>query len=106
LVSGLRERYTNVFALGPLGSLTPDQAFVLPVIVLCPPRPLGVLVRGVNSYVRPDDRYTAFAVIASRQLGVMVTDAVSYQGELKRQHAPQELERARTELFQHISHEM
>jgi DNA-binding response OmpR family regulator/anti-sigma regulatory factor (Ser/Thr protein kinase) len=36
----------------------------------------------------------------------MVTDAVSYQGELKRQQALQELERARTEFFQNISHEL
>ena len=34
LVSGLRERYPGVFAPGPLGPLTPDQAFVLPVIML------------------------------------------------------------------------
>ena len=106
LVSGLRERYPNVFAPGPLGPLTPDQAFVLPVIMLGARKPLGVLVLGVNPYLRPDDSYTAFAVMASRQLGVMVTDAVSYQGELKRQQALQELERARTEFFQNISHEL
>jgi signal transduction histidine kinase/DNA-binding response OmpR family regulator len=106
LVSGLRERYPDVFAAGPLGPLTPDQAFVLPVIMLGARKPLGVLVLGVNPYLRPDDSYTAFAVMASRQLGVMVTDAVSYQGELKRQQALQELERARTEFFQNISHEL
>jgi signal transduction histidine kinase/DNA-binding response OmpR family regulator len=106
LVSGLRERCPNVFAPGPLGPLTPDQAFVLPVIMLGARKPLGVLVLGVNSYLRPDDSYTAFAVMASRQLGVMVTDAVSYQGELKRQQALQELERARTKFFQNISHEL
>ena len=106
LVSGLRERCPNVFAPGPLGPLTPDQAFVLPVIMLGARKPLGVLVLGVNPYLRPDDSYTAFAVMASRQLGVMVTDAVSYQGELKRQQALQELERARTKFFQNISHEL
>jgi signal transduction histidine kinase/DNA-binding response OmpR family regulator len=106
LVSGLRERYPEVFAAGPLGPLTPDEAFVLPVIMLGARKPLGVLVLGVNSYLRPDDSYTAFAVMASRQLGVMVTDAVSYQGELKRQQALQGLERARTEFFQNISHEL
>ena len=106
LVSGLRERYPNVFAPGPLGPLTPDQAFVLPVIMLGARKPLGVLVLGVNPYLRPDDSYTAFAVMASRQLGVMVTDAVSYQGERKRQRALQELEQARTEFFQNISHEL
>jgi signal transduction histidine kinase/DNA-binding response OmpR family regulator len=106
LVSGLREHYPDVFTAGPLGPLTPDQAFVLPVIMLGARKPLGVLVLGVNPYLRPDDSYTAFAVMASRQLGVMVTDAVSYQGELKRQQALQELERARTEFFQNISHEL
>ena len=106
LVSGLRERYPNVFAPGPLGPLTPDQAFVLPVIMLGARKPLGVLVLGVNPYLRPDDSYTAFAVMASRQLGVMVTDAVSYQGELKRQQALQELDHARTEFFQNVSHEL
>jgi hypothetical protein len=41
LVSGLRERYPGVFAPGPLGPLTPDQAFVLPVVMLGTRRPMG-----------------------------------------------------------------
>ena len=34
LVSGLREQYPGVFEAGPIGPLTPDQAFVMPVIML------------------------------------------------------------------------
>ena len=106
LVSGLRERYPGVFAPGPLGALTPDQAFVLPVVMLGDRKPIGVLILGVNPYWRPDEAYTAFTAMAARQLGVMITDAVSYQNERKRQHALEELDRARTELFQNISHEL
>jgi signal transduction histidine kinase/DNA-binding response OmpR family regulator len=106
LVSGLRERYPGVFAPGPLGPLTPDQAFVLPVVMLGTRRPIGVLVLGINPYWRPDDAYTAFTAMAARQLGVMVTDAVSYQNERKRQQALAELDRARTEFFQNVSHEL
>ena len=106
LVSGLRERHHGVFAPGPLGPLAPDQAFVLPVVLLGTRKPMGVLVIGVNPYWRPDDAYTAFAAMASRQLGVMITDAVSYQNERKRQQALAELDRARTEFFQNISHEL
>ena len=50
----------NVFASGPLGPLTPDQAFVLPVIMLGARKPLETFVLGVNPYLRPDDSYTAF----------------------------------------------
>ena len=106
LVSGLRERYPGVFAPGPLGPLTPDQAFVLPVIMLGTRTPIGVLVLGINPYWRPDDAYTAFTAMAARQLGVVVTDAVSYQNERKRQRALAELDRARTEFFQNVSHEL
>jgi signal transduction histidine kinase/DNA-binding response OmpR family regulator len=106
LVSGLRERYPGVFAPGPLGPLEPDQAFVLPVILLGTRKPTGVLVIGVNPYWRPDEAYTAFAAMAARQLGVMITDAVSYQNERKRQVALAELDRVRSEFFQNVSHEL
>jgi signal transduction histidine kinase/DNA-binding response OmpR family regulator len=106
LVSGLRERYPGVFAPGPLGPLEPDQAFVRPVILLGTRKPTGVLVIGVNPYWRPDEAYTAFAAMAARQLGVMITDAVSYQNERKRQLALAELDRVRTEFFQNVGHEL
>ena len=44
--------------------------------------------------------------MAARQLGVIVTDAVSYQSERKRQQALAELDRARTEFFQNVGHEL
>ncbi|HKX15415.1 MAG TPA: ATP-binding protein [Propionibacteriaceae bacterium] len=106
LISGLRGQHPGVFAPGPLGPLAPDQAFVLPVVMLGTRRPLGVLVIGVNPYWRPDEAYTAFAAMAARQLGVMITDAVSYQNERKRQRALAELDRARAEFFQNVSHEL
>jgi signal transduction histidine kinase/DNA-binding response OmpR family regulator len=106
LVSGLREQYPGVFAAGPLGPLKPDQAFVLPVVMLGTRRPIGVLVLGINPYWRPDEAYTAFASMAGRQLGVIVTDAVSYQSERKRQQALAELDRARSEYFQNVGHEL
>jgi signal transduction histidine kinase/DNA-binding response OmpR family regulator len=106
LVSGLREQYPGVFEAGPIGPLTPDQAFVMPVIMLGVRKPLGAVVLGVNPYLRADDSWTAFAVMAARQLGVMITDAISYQSERKRQQALEELDRARTEFFQNATHEL
>jgi signal transduction histidine kinase/DNA-binding response OmpR family regulator len=106
LVSGLRERYPGVFAPGPLGPLTPDQAFVLPIVMMGRREPIGVLILGVNPYWRPDEAYTAFAAMAARQLGVVITDAVSYQTERRRQQALEELDRARTEFFQNVTHEL
>jgi signal transduction histidine kinase/DNA-binding response OmpR family regulator len=106
LVSGLRDRYPGVFEPGPLGPLTPDQAFALPVFMLGRRAPVGVLIIGVNPYWRPDEAYTAFAAMAARQLGVIITDAVSFQNERKRQQALEELDRARTEFFQNITHEL
>jgi signal transduction histidine kinase/DNA-binding response OmpR family regulator len=106
LVAGLRERYPGLFAPGPLGPLTPDQAFVLPVVMLGTRKPTGVLIIGINPYWRPDEAYTAFAAMAARQLGVIITDAVSYQYERRRQLALEELDRARTEFFQNVTHEL
>ena len=106
LVSGLRDRYPGVFEPGPLGPLTPDQAFVLPVVMLGRREPIGVLIIGINPYWRPDEAYTAFAAMAARQLGVMITDAVSYQNERRRQQALEELDRVRTEFFQNVTHEL
>jgi signal transduction histidine kinase len=68
--------------------------------------PVGVLIIGVNPYWRPDEAYTAFAAMAARHLGVIITDAVSFQNERKRQQALEELDRARTEFFQNITHEL
>jgi signal transduction histidine kinase/DNA-binding response OmpR family regulator len=106
LVSGLRERYPGLFVPGPLGPLTPDQAFVLPVVMLGRREPIGALVLGINPYWRPDEAYTAFAAMAARQLGVTITDAVSYQNERRRQQALEELDRVRTEFFQNVTHEL
>ena len=106
LVSGLREHYPGLFAPGPLGPLTPDQAFVLPVGMLGTRKPTGALIIGINPYWRPDEAYTAFAAMAARQLGVIITDAVSYQYERRRQLALEELDRARTEFFQNVNHEL
>jgi DNA-binding response OmpR family regulator/nitrogen-specific signal transduction histidine kinase len=44
--------------------------------------------------------------MAAQQLGVIVTDAVSYQSERKRQQALAELDRARSEYFQNVGHEL
>lgn len=106
LVSGLRERYHGLFERGPLGPLTPDQAFVLPIVMLGTRKPTGVLIIGINPYWRPDEAYTAFVAMAARQLGVIITDAVSYQNERRRQQALEELDRARTEFFQNLTHEL
>jgi signal transduction histidine kinase/DNA-binding response OmpR family regulator len=106
LVSGLRDRYRGVFEPGPLGPLTPDQAFVLPVFMLGRREPIGVLILGINPYWRPDEAYTAFAAMAARQLGVIITDAVSFHNERKRQQALEELDRVRTEFFQNVTHEL
>jgi len=79
---------------------------VLPIVMLGTRKPTGVLIIGINPYWRPDEAYTAFAAMAARQLGVIITDAVSYQNERRRQQALEELDRARTEFFQNITHEL
>ena len=66
---------------------------------------MGVLVLGINPYWRHDEAYTAFASMAARQLGVIMTDAVSYQSERKGQKA-RGAGSASTEFFENISHEL
>jgi signal transduction histidine kinase/FixJ family two-component response regulator len=104
--TGVRERFPGLFAVSPLGPLSPDRALALPVLLGGEPRPAGVLVVGLNPYRPLDDVYAQFASMVGRQVGVLLNDAAIYLRERERQRRLAELDRDKTEFFQNVTHEL
>ncbi len=103
---GLRERLPAALLPGPLGSLTPDAAVVLPLTVSGRPHPIGALVLGVNPYRALDEEYRAFFELVGRQIRVALTDTVAYEYERNRAQVLADLDRAKMGFFQNVSHEL
>jgi signal transduction histidine kinase/FixJ family two-component response regulator len=104
--TGIREHFPGLFAISPLGPLSPDRALALPVLLGGEPRPAGVLVAGLNPYRPLDDVYAQFAGMVARQVGVLLNDAAIYIRERERQRRQAEVDRSKTEFFQNVTHEL
>ena len=105
-IDGLRERFAERIAPGPLGELVPDSAVILPLTVSGRPNPVGALVLGVNPYRPLDDEYRSFFALISRQIRVALTDTLAYEAERQRGQVLADLDRAKMEFFQNVSHEL
>ena len=105
-VNGLREAFPGALLPGPLGSLTPDTAVLLPLTVSGRPEPIGVLLVGVNPYRPLNPEYRAFLTVIARQVRVALGDTVAYEVERLRSQVLADLDRAKMEFFQNVSHEL
>lgn len=106
LVEGLRERFGAALLTGPVGPLLPDQAVLLPIMVTGQSRPYGVLFIGVNPYTPVDEGFMEFAELAGRQFGVILSDALAYQSERSSLRVRADLDQAKSEFLQQVSHEL
>ncbi len=106
VVSGLRDRAWAIVLPGPLGTLPPDQAVALPLILAGETRPIGVLLAGANPYRPLDLVYQEFFRLLGRQLSVALADSYAYHLERSRAEALADLDRVKTEFFQNVSHEL
>jgi signal transduction histidine kinase/DNA-binding response OmpR family regulator len=106
VVSSLRERYADLLHPGPIGPLLPDQAVVLPVTVAGRDLPTGVLVLGVNPYRLVNQQFLEFADLAAGQVSALMSDAQAQENERARLRALAELDDAKTEWLQQVSHEL
>jgi signal transduction histidine kinase/FixJ family two-component response regulator len=104
--TGIRQQFPGLFTVSPLGSLSPDRALALPVLLGGEPRPAGVLVAGLNPYRPLDDVYAQFANMVARQVGILLNDAAIYIRERERQRRQAEVDRSKTEFFQNVTHEL
>ena len=104
--TGIREHFPGLFAISPLGPLSPDRALALPVLLGGEPRPAGVLVAGLNPYRPLDDVYAQFAGMVASQVGILLNDAAIYIRERERQRRQAEVDRSKTEFFQNVTHEL
>ena len=106
LLEGVRERFGVALLPGPVGPLLPDQVVLLPILVTGQSRPYGVLAVGVNPYTPVDEGFMEFAELAARQFGIILSDATAYQLERSRLQAMADLDQAKSEFLQQVSHEL
>jgi K+-sensing histidine kinase KdpD len=65
----------------------------------------GVLVAGVSSRLKLDERYKSFFELVTTQIATSIANARAYEEERKRAEALAELDRAKTVFFSNVSHE-
>jgi signal transduction histidine kinase/DNA-binding response OmpR family regulator len=106
LREGLRDEFGAALLPGPVGPLLPDQAVLLPILVTGQSRPYGVLVVGVNPYTPVNEGFMEFAELAARQFGIILSDAIAYELERSRLRALADLDQAKSEFLQQVSHEL
>ncbi len=80
----------------------PRQIIAVPISQSAP---LGVLVAGVNPHKTLNEDYRTFFNLVAGQIAKGVSDAQSYERELKRAEALAEIDRAKTIFFSNVSHE-
>ena len=81
------------------------SAIVLPLISRGYDRPIGVFVAGVNPTSELDTEYRTFFTLVAGQLAAAIANARAAEQERKRVEALAELDRAKTDFFNNVSHE-
>jgi signal transduction histidine kinase len=90
--------------LGLAGQPVMD-AIVLPLTLMGQDKPIGVLIAGVNPCRLLDEKYRTFYDLVVNQTTTAVQNAKAYEEEKKRIEALAEIDRAKTQFFNNISHE-
>ena len=65
----------------------------------------GVLVAGIGTKLRFDERYRDFYVLVASQIGSAIASARAHEEERRRAEALAEVDRAKTAFFSNVSHE-
>ncbi|MFN6487374.1 MULTISPECIES: ATP-binding protein [unclassified Nostoc] len=91
--------------LGGTFSEPVKSAIVLPLASSFQTETLGVLVAGISPSRELDEGYRSFYELLAGQVSVLVRNAQAYEEERRRAEALAELDRAKTEFFNNVSHE-
>jgi PAS domain S-box-containing protein len=83
----------------------PHTAMVLPLRSAKANEPFGLMVGGVSSRLKFDEKYKNFYELAASQIATAVAKARAYEEERKRAEALAEIDRLKTAFFSNVSHE-
>ena len=83
----------------------PHTAVVLPIRSNIAHHLAGLLVFGISSRLRFDDRYSGFCELVTGQVATAIANARAYEEERKRAEALEEIDRTKTAFFSNVSHE-
>ena len=88
-----------------LMDLPSGRALLLPIVQQGPGQPLGVFVAGLSPRLILDDEYRGFLTMVASQLGTAIASAAALEDAEARAEALAELDRAKTNFFNNVSHE-
>ena len=88
-----------------LMDLPSGRALLLPIVQQGPGQPLGVFVAGLSPRLILDDAYRGFLTMVASQLGTALASAAALEDAKARADALAELDRAKTNFFNNVSHE-
>jgi K+-sensing histidine kinase KdpD len=103
VVDDLASRFVQV-PPGPWAD-PPTGAVIVPIRSNIAHKLAGVLVAGVSSRLKLDERYKSFFELVTTQIATSIANARAYEEERKRAEALAELDRAKTVFFSNVSHE-
>jgi PAS domain S-box-containing protein len=83
----------------------PNMAVVVPIPSNKSHELAGLMVAGISSRLRLDERYRDFLDLVKTQVATAIANARSHEEERKRAESLAELDRAKTVFFSNISHE-
>jgi PAS domain S-box-containing protein len=78
---------------------------LLPIAQQGQTRPAGVLVAGLNPYLKFDADFRGFMSLLASQIAAGIANAVAYETERERAESLAEIDRAKTAFFSNVSHE-
>ena len=82
-----------------------DTALLMPLVKGSEEQPIGFLAVGASPRRPFDEKYRAFFELVAGNLASAITTARAFQEERQRAEALAELDRAKTEFFNNVSHE-
>jgi PAS domain S-box-containing protein len=108
LVDGLRARFERLCLPrgGPVGDAEPDALLAVAISGSGSTEPIGVLATGISPYRALDEDYRAFLGLVAGHVATAIGDARVYDAERRRAQALADLDRAKTDFFSNISHEL
>jgi signal transduction histidine kinase len=103
VVEDLGARFSKI-PRGPWSD-PPKMAVVVPIPSNKSHEPAGLMILGISSRLRFDERYRDFLDLVKTQVATAIANARSYEEERKRAESLAELDRAKTIFFSNVSHE-
>ncbi|WP_192556360.1 ATP-binding protein [Dyella acidiphila] len=99
----LAERFASV-PPGPWSD-SPNTAVLLPLPSSDGTQLRGVLIAGLSSRLKEDERYLSFFELISAQIAAAMATAKAYEAAQERAETLAEIDRAKTAFFSNVSHE-